>query len=76
MGGVTPDISHTKVAGPLGQVCGLLTHMCTCHMPGWEPPCCALAGLGLSGQVGRFPFHPGIPPVGSGPDTDPQGDRG
>ena len=40
----------------------------TCHMPGWEPPSCALKSLG--------PHSPGLPPVGSESDTDPLGNWG
>lgn len=55
---VTPGISHAKVAGPLRQV-SRLTHMHTCHMPGWEQPCCALTALEL------FPHNLDLPPVGN-----------
>ena len=71
VGGVTAGASQAKVAGQLGQVCGLLIHMCTHHKPG-----CALRSLGLHGRARVFPHHPGPPPVGSGSDTDPLGNWG
>lgn len=42
-------------------------------MAGWEQSCCALASLELSGRVCGLLHYPGLPPMGSGSDTDARG---